>query len=344
MYSKTFSTQDLTATDLIWQKTNKETTSKTAPKGITTPLSLQGMPKDALVTVNARTFPSDTTTIDNVRPGDLQLFTLRTTDSNADKPPLAMFLRPVTDTKQTVRYDAETHTLTVSVEEQSVEEHQEADVDHSNGSNVASFTGPAEDQWRNLSCCIDDYILATAGLETAKVVVPKDVRQTPAPDALSTGFVPLAVPALSQEGSSNNLQALQADPANELRTLIKCRSTGEWTRLIGEVQLSYLCFSYLGCLEGLYHWKRLLSCIPQADGLPEYEGLVPRLAQVLVMQFEMMDEEGIHMTIAKNDLKNSLTRFIAAGWRLPEVQQLARTINGVLYCNSQCSSDTEESN
>lgn len=97
-----------------------------------------------------------------------------------------------------------------------------------------------------------DYILTTVGLETAHVVVPKSIRKTPAPDALYTVFVLFFVPQLSEKGSSDNFHDFQTDPANELTTIIKCRSPGEWTLPIGEVQLSYLPFSYPGCLEGIY--------------------------------------------------------------------------------------------
>lgn len=339
MYSRTFSDTAIADGDHRWfQGCSEKSLENHAAQRAT--LHLQSFPSTATVTVNARTFPPTMRTIRCLQPGGVHLVTVRTSET---APALAIFFRASSSTPVTIRYDAANNTLALFAAEQQTQAQKspssiKVGVPSMQEGTVGAFAAPAEHQWRVLTSAIDDFVLATAGIESEQVVVRKEVSQSP--DVASPDFAPLPKLGTTHCMSASDLTALHLDRTAFVRSMIKRRYAGVEDRLIGELQFAYICFAYLGCLKGLDHWVHLLNEICNASELDEdHPGFVERIAKVLDMQFSMMDDEAVQLTFGKKKLKNCLARFISSSWQQPAVVELAKKLNEVMY-NSTTNSDS----
>lgn len=339
MYSRSLSDDSVVAADRRWFKSLSTTNLKEYVSERAT-LKLESVPAQATVTVNTRSFPSDLTTIRSLNPAGIHMVTVDTTSSH---PPVSIFFKASTEIPTTIRYDNHTSALSIKTSDGCTTNISASStkLPSVGERGVAAIAAPAEYQWSMLTSCIDNYVLATAGIQPGTVVMGNDKNNST--DSYPS-FAPLPRLGNTHTMSVNDLTNMSPDRSDFVCSLVKRRYAGEPNRLLGELQFAYICFAYLGSLDALNHYRSLLKEICNSYDLNKlFSGFVSKVSEVLNMQFSMMNQEAIRLTLT-DDLRKDLVRFISTSWKQTTVLEFAKTLNGVMGTNtSSVSSGSDRS-
>lgn len=301
-------------------------------------LTLESLPPQATVSVNARMFSSSLSSIRSLKSSGIHMLTLNDLQSEY---PIAIFFRVNTNEPSTICYDEQSSTLklktasgdTTKLPISSPREVVSRDYERS------SFVAPAEHQWDVLTSYIDDHVLATAGIKSNVAILPSEFAKE---DDMSPNFAPLPQPGTTRSMSMTQLTEASFNRSRFIDSLIKRRYSGDSDRLIGEIQFAYVCFAYLGCLKALDHWTLLLKEVCDSYSLDSE--FVTKLADVLNMQFAMMSRKAVHLTLNK-ELRKSLAKFISSYWKDSSVLEFAKALNEIMGYStpapSACSDDSD---
>lgn len=324
MFSKSLMDHNIAANDQQWFASLSSTDLNAHLKKRAT-LHLSALPTDATLTINARAFPTALTTIHALAPSHLHLLTLSTRNPSA---PLAIFFRATSRTPVSIIYDHSTVSLNFTPSApsaiSSIHSAARPTLGHRG---VAALAAPAERQWRQLTCHITNSTLSTACIKPGVAISRADLADS---NDNSPSFAPLPRLTANHGMSQTELTAYHLDRTNFVRALVFRRFEGSFDALLGELQLAFLCFVHLGCLQALEHWTRLLRDTCNCHQLEnEFPGCMSQIANMLNAQFAHLDEEAVQLALG-SQLRRSLASFISAGWKHPEVLEFTVTLNQIM--------------
>ena len=181
----------------------------------------------------------------------------------------------------------------------------------------------ADAAWAPLVACVDSYTFQQAGVKlgmlvsgTAHNLVSIDDNSS---GASSSGEVlPQGIPFTSIDVhshpkgmSASEITNFHMDRTTLVKNTIESHYKNKWEHLIGELQLAFLTFLLLTSLEGLEHWKKLVSLLTQCDDLvTENKQLFIRFLATLTVQIQVIPKEVfIDEQQRSNFLFVSLTHF-----------------------------------
>lgn len=263
------------------------------------------LPQTAL-TVDARTYENPLHVVRALSPDVLHLVTLSTASPAG---PVGMFLRVLPASQTGIEYCHDTVSLRLTPVREA-----RAQI---GARGVAALSGVAELQWAALVCHITDKSLEKVGIHIGQVI---------GIDEKSISFPPLLSLKPKYNATPTEVTAFYLDRTQYVKELVHCNFDGQEDELLAQFQLSFICFSYLACVHGIEHWTRLLKEVcgcARVDG--EFPGLSGKMARILDMQFQMMDVET--MQFCFGGLRQSVGRFVSAGWADEDVKRLAKTVN-----------------
>lgn len=179
------------------------------------------------------------------------------------------------------------------------------------------------EEWQTLTSDIDSHVLGTAGVTLDNIHLNFPIR-----------FAPL--PIASQKSTNRSVPDLvnmtKIDGTRMLSGLLKTRHRGERSRLVGELQLAYLCFAYLGQVRAVEHWYNVIEAVCNAyEAKALFPELVTEFATVLEKQFTVAHKNALDILLTSK-VKECLARFVASNWHLPQVVFLTKTIARAMGC------------
>lgn len=196
-------------------------------------------------------------------------------------------------------------------------------ISHIGQNKFCTFSPDVEEEWQSLVSDIDDNVLGTAGITLNKTHFNVPIRFTPLPNAFNNPFnrsVPDFITISKQDGT------------HMLSGLLKTRHCGELSRLVGELQLSYICFAYLGQAYAIEHWYNVIETVCNAyEAKALFPELVTDFATVLEKQLSVALKNALEILLTRK-VKACLARFVATNWHLPQVLLLTKTIACITGC------------
>lgn len=144
---------------------------------------------------------------------------------------------------------------------------------------VAVLPAPARDDWDALASHVCSLTLSAAEVPFGRCVdAPKFAKwPRPRPPAGAT------VAEITKFGM---------DASERVRTVMRLRHGDSFDRLLGECQLAFLGFLFMGCVESLTHWvfivKELCSCF---DMFEVDSDCLSKFSHVLCTQLKLVDDD-----------------------------------------------------
>lgn len=272
-------------------------------------------PQDSL-TIDCRSFTNPISVIRSLTPSCLHLLVLPTASPAA---PIAIFFRTKPNKGTAIHFQQ--IDLRLSICDPNANEAPPV-----GARGVIALSGAAETEWVTLVDHIDEKVLAAVGIPLGSTIAAAEnsnlVECVPR-------FMPL--PRLRPSNATRaELTAYHIDRTAYIKALVGQRYYGDMNRMLGEMQLAFVCFMYLGCLHAAEHWTLLLRELCNAGSLSSvFPGAVDSLAKILNSQFSAMDIETVRFAL-KDELRKCLACFVSAGWQRKPVQQLTKTLNRIM--------------
>lgn len=192
---------------------------------------------------------------------------------------------------------------------------------------VAALSIPAEKQWKLLTSYITEESLLAAGLSSGISVVGSEngTKSDKSPQ-----FVSLPRLRPTKYMSPAEVTAFHIDRGAYITALVKSRFGGDVDRLFGEMQLSFICFRMLGCLNSLEHWTKLLKEVCHSQKLNSvYEKFYQKAANLFKAQFTFISDEDAG-TVFRDELRQTLACFASNGHDIFEVRDFTETVNQLM--------------
>ncbi|CAN8066313.1 unnamed protein product [Agarophyton chilense] len=192
---------------------------------------------------------------------------------------------------------------------------------------VTALSLLAENQWEAITSYITEQSLRAAGLSFGTTVYGSENASE---NDCSPQFVSLPRLMPSEFMSVTEITNFHIDRSAYMAALAKSRYGSDLNRLLGELQLAFVCFHIFGCLRSLEHWTCLLREICNSANLNAvFAGFYEKAAIALEAQFRFFEEEEIR-TAVFNELRQAFACFVCAGRNIKEVQKFAKTMNQVM--------------
>lgn len=321
MYSRVYSEFDLDNVALKHRASHIRTDRRKEPN--TSYVKIIGIPTNFCVLLDNRACDTCLFSEYKVSLNTIHLITVMPPSSSEDDTQIqSMFFYASSNSMTVINYDYEQsgapalalHTRPPSAVEQN---------------NPYELNRSVEEEWQTLTSDIDSHVLGTAGIILGNVHLNFPIRFAPLRNACQKS-TNRPIPDL--------VNRTKIDGTHMLRGLLKTRHSGERSRLIGELQLAYLCFAYLGQVRAIEHWCSVIEAVCNAyEAKALFPELVTEFAIVLEKQFTVAHKNALDMLLTCK-VKECLARFVASNWHLPQVVLLTKTIARVMGCYTPLSS------
>ncbi|CAH0517424.1 unnamed protein product [Peronospora belbahrii] len=158
--------------------------------------------------------------------------------------------------------------------------------------------------WQRLSSFISTSVLQQCGVDFGAILLPGDaVEDASILSEVQAGIVPY-FPDLPRTVRFTALQKTRTDLSGPARTayhfdqsekledLIETEFGGDWKRLIGELQLSFLVFLQLSSLAALEQWKQFIALLCSCERtLFSHVPLFLAFVKLFITQLEQIPED-----------------------------------------------------
>ncbi|PXF47569.1 Protein AAR2-like [Gracilariopsis chorda] len=192
---------------------------------------------------------------------------------------------------------------------------------------VAALSLPAEEQWERLTSYITEESLRAAGLSLDTAVVGSDYA-TESDQSPQFASLPRLRP--KKYMSPAEVTAFHIDRGAYVTALVKSRFGGHVDRLLGEMQLAFICFRMLGCLCSLEHWTKLLKEVCNSRELNSvYDNFYQKVAKLLKAQFSFTSDEDARI-VFRDELRQTLACFASGGRNVSEVRDFTKVVNKLM--------------
>lgn len=184
------------------------------------------------------------------------------------------------------------------------------------------YSKAADTSWAPLVACVDPPVLhqvgvsfgtCISGAERNLVVLGENAKDGDRDSSLAQciSFAPIDLQAPLRGMTAEEITKFHIDRSQMVEDLIRTRFNGRWEGLIGELQVAFLSFLLLFNLEGLEHWKALLTLLTACDRLQlECPELFIRFTAVLFSQMKVVPVEIFTEKLeTENFLRISLERY-----------------------------------
>ncbi|CAI5743492.1 unnamed protein product [Peronospora destructor] len=158
--------------------------------------------------------------------------------------------------------------------------------------------------WQRLSSFISASVLQQCGVEFGAIILPGDAVE----DASISSKVPAGIAPyfsdLPRTAQFTALQKTRADLSGAARTayhfdrserleeLIETQFGGDWKRLLGELQLSFLIFLQLSSLAALEQWKQFVALMCSCERtLSSHVPLFLAFVKLFITQLKQIPED-----------------------------------------------------